>query len=326
MMPASAARVIFALLLCVVAGCASRRASTSSPSTAPDRRPGLDLPPTPSRHEVAILFNNAPGYSEVTTELKKLLPSETYQLMITDVEAADLRSRIAALRRRPGLFVVAVGLPAARIARDQLTAPIVFAQIFNYQELLVKGRLIRGVAAMPPLDLQIQDWKKLDSKLQRVGLIVSKEHAALIPEAERAGKSAGITIQHDISDSDRETLYMFKRLAPQIDGLWLVPDERILSPTTLRELLAYAVSHNVRVCVFSDPLLSWGALLSASPTPGDIARTVRRVLESMMAGDTNALPTLTPLSEVAIRINEQVAGRFGLSAPPRASWVVRGEQ
>jgi hypothetical protein len=52
---------------------------------------------------------------------------------------------------------------------------------------------------------------------------------------------------------------VFKRLAPQIDGLWLVPDDRILSPAVLRELLNYAVSHGVRVCVFSDTLLQWGA-------------------------------------------------------------------
>jgi ABC-type uncharacterized transport system substrate-binding protein len=183
---------------------------------------------------------------------------------------------------------------------------------------------MRGVASMPPLDLQVQEWKKLDPRLRRVGLIVSQSHAALIPQAERAGTGASLTVRHEVSGSDRETLYLFKRLAPQIDGLWLVPDDRILSPAVLRELLSYAVSHGVRVCAFSDSLLEWGALMSASATPEDTARTLRRVLEKMMAGGTNATPELTPLSEVGVRINVQVATRLGLPTPPRQAWVIRG--
>ena len=179
---------------------------------------------------------------------------------------------------------------------------------------------------MPPLDLQIQDWKKFDPKLRRVGVIVSPQHMDVVTEAERAANSAAVTLKYEVSDSDRQTLYVFKRLAPQIDGLWLLPDDRILSPTVLRELLSYASSHGVRVCVFSDSLLEWGALMSVSPTPEDIARTVRRVLEDMLAERTAALPPLTPLSELVVRVNVQVAARFGLPVPPSGSWVVRGER
>jgi ABC-type uncharacterized transport system substrate-binding protein len=276
---------------------------------------------------VAILFNNAPGYVDVAAQLRKLLPAETYRITLADVDAASSRGLIASLRTRTDLVVIAIGLPAARIARDQLRAPVIFAQVFNYQELLVTtGRAIRGVTAMPPLDLQIQAWKKLDPKLRRVGLIVSQSHTELIAQAERATEAAALTIRHEISGSDRETLYLFKRLAPQIDGLWLVPDDRILSPPVLREMLDYAVSHGVRVCVFSDALLEWGAVMSASPAPEDIARTLRRVLDSMVAGGSTAVPPLTPLSDVVIRLNTDVAGRLGLARPPRPSWVLRGLQ
>jgi len=319
---------VVVILLCALAGCGRRKPVISAPPAPGPRtietaRP--DISSTP-RREIAILFNNAPRYTQVVAQLRKLLPLETYQVTLADVEAANSRRILRSLRGRPRLVVVAIGLPAARIARDELSAPIVFAQVFNYQELLVRGRAIRGVTAMPPLNLQLQDWKKIDPNLQRLGLIVSEPHADLIPLAERAAAGVAVTVKHEISDSDRATLYLFKRLAPQIDGLWLVPDDRILSPTVLRELLSYAVSHGVRVCVFSDAVLDWGALMSASPTPEDVARTLRRVLEAMMENGGNAVPQLTPLSELVVRVNMQVAGRFGLSFPPRGSWIVRGEQ
>ena len=178
---------------------------------------------------------------------------------------------------------------------------------------------------MPPLDLQAQEWKKLDPKLRRVGLIVARSHSALIPQAESAAKAASLTLVHETSSSDRETLYVFKRMAPQIDGLWLVPDDRSLSPTVLRELLSYAASHGVKVCVFNDALLQWGAYMSATPTTADTARMLRRLLESPSKSATNGV-SLATASEVMIRVNANVAGRLGLPSPQRAAWVVRRGQ
>jgi ABC-type uncharacterized transport system substrate-binding protein len=241
---------------------------------------------------------------------------------MVDVQSENSQRALDTLRRNPKLFAVAIGLPAARFARDELKGPIVFAGVFNYQELLVSGRPIRGVAVMPALNLQIKDWTKLDPKVRRVGLIVSQSHMDLISQAQVAAKIATVSVKSNISGSDRETLYLFKRMAPQIDGFWLVPDDRILSPGILHDLLEYAVSHGIRVCVFSDVLLDWGALMSASPPNADTARTLRSLLERMMAGDAN-VPLLTTTSDLVVHLNTQVAGRLGLSSP-RTSWIVRG--
>ena len=175
---------------------------------------------------------------------------------------------------------------------------------------------------MPPLELQANEWKKLDPKLRRVGLIVAQSHSELIAQAESAARAASLTLIHETSSSDRETLYVFKRMVPQIDGLWLVPDDRSLSPGVLRELMSYAASHGVRVCVFNDALLQWGALMSATPTSADTARALRQLLDSLTKGATKT-PTLTTVSEVVIRLNGDVAAHFGLPSPQRAAWVVR---
>jgi hypothetical protein len=65
--------------------------------------------------------------------------------------------------------------------------------------------------------------------------------------------------------------------------------------------------------------------MSASPTPADTARTLRRLLERMMAGGANVVPPLTTTSELVVHLNTQIAGRLGLSSL-RSSWVVRGAQ
>src|SRR5262245_63079422 len=89
-----AAVVLPIILLCAIAGCGRRRTVTAGPPTvpppaatiettrpAPDARP--DMPqPRPPRREVAILFKNAAGYTEVVSQLRKLLPVETYRLTV----------------------------------------------------------------------------------------------------------------------------------------------------------------------------------------------------------------------------------------------------
>jgi ABC-type uncharacterized transport system substrate-binding protein len=275
--------------------------------------------------DVAILYHSASGYADIAAQLKGLLPSETYRVTMADVQSENSQKALETLRRNPRVFTVAIGLPAARFARDELKGPVLFAGVFNYQELFVTGRAVRGVAVMPPLDLQVQDWRRLDPKVRRVGLIVSQSHTDLISQAELAARMTTVSVKSEISGSDRETLYLFKRMASQIDGLWLVPDDQILSPGILHDLLEYAVSHGVRVCVFSDALLDWGALMSVSPTSADTARTLRRLLERMMAGGANVVPPLTTTSELVVHLNSQIAGRLGLSSP-RSSWIVRGTQ
>ena len=328
-----AGHVLPAVLLCLIAGCGRARiGGPAPPPRAPDSEVAADeLRPADEveapRLEIAILFDNAaPDYAGVAAELRGLLSPERYSLTMVAVDSEDPPQILRALRARPGLFVVAVGLGAARLARDELNVPVVFAQVFNYQELLVDGRPIRGVSAMPPFALQARDWKRLDPGLGRVALIVSERHSYLVGEATEAARAADMTIEPVTSSSDQETLYLFKRLAPEVDGLWLVPDERILSPAVLRELLGYAVSHGVRVSVSSHALLDWGALLSASATTADVARTARSVLERMIVGETDAVPPLTPLSELEVRVNEEVANRLGLGPLPRESWIVRRER
>jgi len=311
--------VFLLLLVTAVIGCNRRRAAIPPIQPVPVSAP-VSVPLLP---EVAILSSD--GYAAMAAELKKSLPREAYKVTSVDVDTEESRRILPSLRERSGMVVIAIGLPAARVARDRFSGPVIFSQVFNYQELLGSGRSIRGVSAMPPLDLLAKEWKKIDPKVRRIGLIVARPHSELVTQAEKAAKAASLSVIHEVSSSDRETLYLFKRMAPQIDGLWLVPDDQILSPAVLRDLLNYARSHGVRVCVFNDALLQWGALMSATPTPVDTARTLRRLLDGMANGAKNT-PNLTTVSELVIRLNVDVAGHFGMPSPPRAAWVVRSDR
>src|SRR5262245_4085077 len=80
--------VLLLLLFCAVSGCARKRTVVSnlpSPADPPESVHRRAIRPdiaAVTRRDVAILFSSAPSYVNVVTELRKLLPVQTYRLTL----------------------------------------------------------------------------------------------------------------------------------------------------------------------------------------------------------------------------------------------------
>jgi ABC-type uncharacterized transport system substrate-binding protein len=337
----AAGRLLVPCLLLALAGCAAFTKHPPPPlpepepvvvapddaaTRAPEPTPAPVKPrttPKPIHREVVVVFKaGATGYADVAAQIAAQLPASRYTVVLAELGPAST-GLLDAFRDRPQLVAVAVGREAAEYVRTNLpSAPVVFCQVFNYQDLFAAGGKIWGVNPLPPVELQLRGWTAVDPSRQRIGIIVSEAQRQLAEEAAAAAGSA-VAFSTAVSSSDQETLYLFKRLAPQIDGLWLFPDNRILSPGVLRELLSYAVSHDVGVLVFNNALLSWGALASANSTAPDVARSVRTVLDRVATGSTRDLPPMTPLAEIELQVNAGVARELGVPSAPQSSLVLR---
>jgi ABC-type uncharacterized transport system substrate-binding protein len=210
--------------------------------------------------------------------------------------------------------VVAIGLRAAIVAKSYSQVPVVFCQVFNIAENDLTSAQVKGVSALPPFGLQIEAWRKLNPDLKDIGAILGSGHESLLDEAGNAAESAGLTLHYRIARSDRETLYMFNRLTPDIDGFWLFPDNRILSPAVLRKILSYASRHSVQVAVFNPALLDLGATLSVSSVDADIASTVVSVARRIVKSDSNSVPDVTPLNKIEVQTNRTAPGNSDMSA------------
>ena len=319
----------------VIAGCATTPplppeetppppvASVPEPAPPP-AAPAPAPPPKPApallRRDVIVVFDTDTASAAATAAaIADALPPRQYR--VVTVDSANLTP--PAPRSQPAV-VIAVGRAAVDAARAQLPGrPIVFCQVFAYEDVLKDGGAIWGVHSLPPLALQLKTWQAIDPTLRGIALILGEGRDALSAEVTRAAASVGADVRFETSHSDRETLYLFKRLAAQVDGLWLFPDNRVLSPTVLRELLSYANSHSVGVLAFNESLLRWGALASAVSVPADIAETVRLVVERVAAGKTQDLPAMTPLRAAELHVNLAVAAALGLPRVIEQHWVAR---
>lgn len=336
------ARVVSAAILMLsLAGCVTSTAPVSVPSVEtrvsvpaepappPEPRPepkAAPLPTEPSTPEpgraTAILFSGAAASQvEVAERIAAGLAATDRPVLLIDVDRDPATAPAEDTARAAVDLVAAVGPGALEHARQYYAdASLVFSQVLAPANEPPPGAL--GIDPLPPPALQLAAWVEVDPGLARIGLITSLDFAAGLHDAEGAAADLGLELVHRASTSDRETLYLFRRLAPAIDGFWLAPDSAVLSPAVIDEMLALATELNIGVLVFSESLLERGGLISVSAPAEHVARTVVDTLERIRSGRGEKLPAWIPLREARIRINPGVADALGLPARAENDWVM----
>ena len=291
--------------------------ATSTPAL-PKRPPAKagPGPATPQALDVDILVSaDLPAYLAVARALRETIPgSVRTHFMKGDPRTAPII--LPRIRENTGDQVVGIGLLAARAAQSLPDRQVVFCQVFNYGDAGLVADNSKGIALVPGPLFQLGTWKTLQPRLTRVGLLIGPNQAPLIAAANDAAETLGIELVVREVTSDKAMLVALNEIGPQLDGLWLLPDNRILSTTALRALMSYSLKHGITVAGFDHQLLSHGALLTLTPRHDDIARTV---LERLQAGKGKAAipgPGVVFLDAGDVRVNARMAERLDLVIPP----------
>lgn len=196
--------------------------------------------------------------------------------------------------------VVAIGLRAAQSSVAMADSPVVFSQVFNHQDFELVTPNSRGVAPLAPLDAQLAAWIEYDPTLSLIGMIVGEGHDDLITEAQLAAQKHNVELRVRISGSDQETLYLYRRMAQDIDGFWLFPDNRILSSRSLEKILESARQGQVAVAVPNESMLKMGATISIATQAEDIAATIAKIIRKIQSDGLLSVPAISPLSTINV--------------------------
>lgn len=264
--------------------------------------PPVEVPIVPLPQVAIVLSSRHPSYESIANELGQQLGN--YTVFDLGDKSQPPISAFRLIEDSDTSAVVAIGLRAAISATSMSTVPVVFCQVFNIEQNELITDNSRGIASLPPLDLQIAAWKKINPELRSIGAIIGTGHEDLIEEAELAAATHGIELHLRTASSDRETLYLFNRLVAEIDGFWLFPDNRVLSTPVLKEMLTYAARRRVQIAVFNDSLLAMGATLSSSAVDVNIAEVVVEVLRQISVDGIESVPPVSPLTDVRITTNK----------------------
>jgi len=276
---------------------------------------------------VAVLYSgNTSIQLAIADRIEHRLGGSDWAVHRIDVDRLDLATPVETTIEWGVSMIAAIGPDALAMARQRFPGvDIVFCQVLDAgaNQDAAGTQMIRSVAAMPPVKLQFSAWAALDPKLEQIGVITSAAYATKLADAVAAAEAIGARLDHRISNSDRETLYIFRRLAPEIDGLWLAPDSTILSGAVIGEILDLAAELDLGVLVFNEGLLARGGLLSVLAPEEHVAALVIDALGALRSRSEASPPREVALSEGAVHVNTAVAAALGLPPPPAAEWVIR---
>ena len=288
---------------------------TTAPEPPPE--PPAEKAPAPGR-VLILLGNDAPSYVEIAETISRRGAHHSYLTLNLQRKAslnAELTEQAATFKPDR---IVAIGLNAARAAKAYDDTPMVFCQVFNFEDHALLTPTTTGVKLLPPFSLQFELWKELSPELQAAGIITGTGQESLVSEIKAAAAEHGIELLARTVKTDKETLFTFKRLTPKIEGFLLLPDNRVLSPRVLRDIVSYSKKHGTQIVVFNPQLLQIGADISFTSRSTDVADTVLRVINTQSETEAPRPSRMTALTtlradispEVAARLNSQTTGKL----------------
>jgi putative ABC transport system substrate-binding protein len=228
---------------------------------------------------------------------------------------ASQEDLVRTIENSPVRQVVAIGLPAAQLARQRLSSKqVVFCQVLNFEEADLVTPWMKGVSGIPSLARQFAVWKLLDPGMQRIGVVTGHNAQYMVAEATQAARRHGVEVVHIEVPSDRAVLVALQELRERnVQGLWLAPDGSVLSQRVIQDVMTFSLKNKLQVLAFSPALLKEGALLAAGQDYSEIARAVAERLRKSTGANGVPGEAIVPLAGARVFVSNTAASRFGLS-------------
>ncbi len=274
---AIALRVLATCACLLVTGCSSLSLPTAprEPAPVPVSKPvgtSVTKPQPPVPEPVAVVVGK-----KLSNSLLALTDSLAEHMVrpyrIFELGGNSTESLLDNLSEMNPTTVVAIGQLALEFAAQLKDVDVIYAQVFNPPA----GH--RGVAPIPPFDMQLTYWQEISSQLKRIGVLGSAAMRDVIDSLESAAAEKNIKLIRREVTSDKETLQVFRSMVPYIDGFVFLPDESVLSPDVIRRIIVHGSRNNLQILVYSPYMFDLGAYLYISAEQNDVAEQIVVLLE-----------------------------------------------
>jgi len=242
------------------------------PARAPGDRQATTLPPpssaapfaaVPAGEPLAVVLNDPDSrHLEILQVFSARLgrPYRIYNLAHRDATAV-----LQALEQQAPVEVVALG-PVAY----ELTRTVPGLDVF-YAGVLDPGRTTQGVDALPPFTVQLDYWKGQAPDLRHLGVIGGSGMSGRMAALASAAADRDMTLEQRTVHSDTEMLLAFRAMVPHIDGFVFLPDETVLSPRVIQQVMNHGRRNDVQILVYSPVMFNLGASLYLQSDPVRVA-------------------------------------------------------
>jgi len=311
------------LLLAALGGCQPQPSITppaatiaAPPAKKPAAAPVPVKAPTVEENLLVVLSDSSEIYSHLAEKLRLRSGLKTTILSLDTPQTGEL-SLANQLKSAQGP-IIAVGIEAAKfLAPHARKHDVIFALVFNHRELDLLERGMIGVSMLPPPGQVLRLFKAISPQVTTLALPVKPDLADYAALARAEAGKLGLTLDTPEVGNDKELLLLTRKLDPATRGLWLLPDNRIISKENLQQIMAVSVKSGRQLVVFSPTLFPLGGLLSAE---FETEATVATILEVALTPDDERRKNRGRLLQPRtgrLAINPGMVETLGLTVPPQ---------
>jgi putative ABC transport system substrate-binding protein len=230
---------------------------------------------------------------------------------------ADLVSEI---RSQEPQLIVAIGILAAEFAKREFEdVTVLYVMVPNPSAYGLTGENIAGISLDIPIERQLEVYRAMVSDMRALGAIYDpRKSAAFVAEAKAVAERIGLTLHTREVASRKEVPSALRALLreEEIDALWMIPDDTVVTPESFKFLLLTSFEHNLPFLAASDIFVKVGALASLTPDYADVGRQGCELATALTSGRTSSarINVVVP-AKINLSINLKTARKIGLAIP-----------
>ena len=236
----------------------------------------------------------------------------------------DTKNIVTNIKEKDPDLILTVGTEATkRILEAEIKdIPVIFLMVLDPKENgFVEsdqrpGKNFTGTTMKISAKMQLKAIKSVIPKIKKVGVIYNPDKTEkLIKGAVSFSKKNKIELKAVSVFSPKEVPDVLNVLVREIDLLWIVPDETVISEQSLRYILSFTFKNKVPVMGYAAHIVRKGALLALSCDYEDIGRQGGELFWEVINGkNPDSLPVTVP-RKTFLSVNVRVAKQVGIEIP-----------
>jgi putative ABC transport system substrate-binding protein len=246
---------------------------------------------------VAIIkSNDIKPYREVYEGFKEVIEVlVTEYNLVGDMEKGT--EIIKSIKNTDTRLILAIGTKAAIVARQGTqNIPIVFVMVSRPEVYGLVHENITGVTLNISSYNQLKELKSIFPWIYKVGIVYNPNISGeIVAKASEETKILGLDLVAYAVNSSKDVPKTLRRMRGSIDVLWMIMDETIVEPRTLKHIMMFTLKNKIPYMGLSIRFVQDGSLLALTSDYHDMGRQAGEMAKKIISGTPlNELPIASP--------------------------------
>jgi putative ABC transport system substrate-binding protein len=268
-----------------------------------------------------ITSQDTPPYQDVATGFREFLKMEgviaDFDHYMLSGNAGKASEVMRDIKQQPPRLILTIGTLATQTAlREADDIPVIAGLVSNLDDLR-KSKNATGVVLDFPIVTQFEWMHKLVPEIKIIGVLYNpKENQTKIDAAIQAAKKEGLTLVPKEVDTPRALPDALESLARNVDLLWGITDQLVLSPQTAEAILLFSFRNGVPFAGLSSSWVKAGALYALDRDYKDLGAQCGELAIKILLGTKPNTLSIVPPRRILYSLNQKTADHMKLEFSP----------